>query len=239
MTNFIINTLNRSSITQDPGACTIALRNNYAGNYRIEKAVIPISYYTIDNGNNVFSWYENKTATTHSNTLTSGFYTISSLCTEIGSRMNTDSSTAHYSATYSTTTNKITITNSNADTFKVMNYTYGSGTCSRITGFQQDSSSLSATQTADSVFDLHRNNYISLIIGSGRSYWDDRQVLATTTIPNDKLSGEILIWEPPTLDYYIEIPNSNTLSVGLLHEDGSFISMNGINYVISLKRVSG
>lgn len=88
--------------------------------YRIKNAVIPSSFYTIDSRNNKFYFNETSTSsTTRTATITTGYYTSSTILTALKTALDSAGSANTYTITYSSTTNKITITSS-TENFRVI-----------------------------------------------------------------------------------------------------------------------
>ena len=108
----------------DPSVSRLIFQNRlYAGLFKIEKVILPVAWYNIDAYNQ--SFYIKVGVTTYTATITPSNYTIATLCTALENGLNAATSTLHYSVSYSTVTNKITITNTNGDSFTVENGTSG------------------------------------------------------------------------------------------------------------------
>ena len=232
MPGLIVNTKHRTDVSNDPSACQISLRSNYVNRYYLEKLILPVSWYTIDSNNTYF--YILVGSTTYSATIPVGNYTIDSFVDALETALNTATSTAHYSAAYSTLTNKITITNTNNDTFRVMNTTNSTRNCARQSGFVADSSSAATSQVADAVFDMNRTNYAHLTIGSSTLYTDDRLSSSTVVIPVNASSGDKIVYEPSS-NISVTIGSGNYLSLLLYSEDQTILSLNGCNMILVLR----
>ena len=176
--------------------------------------------------------------TTYTATITPSNYTIATLCTALENGLNAATSTLHYSVSYSTVTNKITITNTNGDSFTVENGTSGNTLhCGLQTGFNNTSSSAATSQTGESCFNLSRTPIACLILGGDRGYTNDANLNCSVTIPVDRESGDVIVYEPPS-DIYLRIAEGNVLDIALQNRYGQVLPMNGVNFVVILRRIS-
>lgn len=241
--NFIIHTKNRTSQSDDPSSCRLALvSQGYTGKYFLEKVVIPYSWYNVDSTNNVFYIYDNNTSTYYTISLaSSGNYTIDTFISALQTAIRSATSNNNYTVSYSSTTYKITI--ACTTTFKVMNASYETNnnaiTLSRISGFVTDSSALATSQTGNACFNMVRDKFVSLYLSVDTSvtydYVDDKRTKGSCLIPVAKLFGEVIHWEP-RLNIDIAIASDSQLYIALFHEDGSVCSTNGVDFCAILKK---
>jgi len=233
MTNIILNSKYRTNTSSDPGNSFIQLRYASAGSYQIEKVILPRTWYDVTSSNSKI--YFTDAGGSHTATLTSGSYTVSNLATEIASKMTTASGSKTFTCTVNNNTMKYTIATQDASSFTMDMGSSPTSSAGNIIGFTTQSASASSI-TGDSVFNMNRNLYVNMIIGTQTNYSDQQSTLASLVIPIDVDFGDFLVYEP-NKSYNISIDNSNSVNILINNSDGTNITMNGVNYAVVLRKI--
>ena len=177
--------------------------NGYYMLLKLKKMYFPVSFYIIDSTNNEL--YINNTLYT----IPVGNYTSTTLTTAL-----TGILPSTYSITFSSTTNKLTFTNSSA------NFTINStSTCLTVLGFVSGVEYTSSAQTLTSVYpvDLSGNNIIYVSISNLRTNNTD----AGTSDSASSIISSVLVNVPyGYLQYY---DSSDTTGLVLLEDHISFL----------------
>jgi hypothetical protein len=181
------DSLNRTIASDDPFQCSVKLQRPLTKIKRIglKSAEIPINFYNIWSPYNIFQ-ITISTGTTLAITPTEGIYTIASFVTELQSKLQTIGNSLTYSVTYSTLTNKLTISNPNVQ----FRFTTGAiTTLNTLLGFTT-SSSYANSVTATYPYILNLDHYITIFIDYIPTNYINQQPL-TFKIPLDALNGVV------------------------------------------------
>lgn len=192
---------------------------------KLAEAIIPNARYVFRTGvNNVIYWHEDDTVGTAdlSATITEGFYTGSTLATEIALRMTNESTASGlgiaYSGTYDTITKKISIAVLIPNQFYIRD---GANNCYTEVPFTV-STTLSPTQTS-ALINISGTLYIDVVSNIGNmnvSTNGTRSVIAR--IPMDVAGGGIIYYQN-TSDEPVQITSDifETIQIELYDDTGS------------------
>jgi len=226
----IFNSNERSNITTDPGNSSFQFTQPIEqGTYRLEQAIIPITYYIINSTNNKFYFYDTSLKTA---TLTVGNYTSADLATHLQTQMNAVGAYT-FSVALSTSTNKLTITGSSA--FEIRMSTNTSNSSRYIVGYNNDSAS-STTQVAPNCVNCIHSNYISVNFRENNYYQSANYSYASLVIPVSVPHGSVLVYSP-VRDYLVDIGSSQTVEVILRDQYNEVLNFNGVNWTMVFTRV--
>ena len=241
--NIILKTRDREDQTADASNCSVLLGQAIEGKYMVSNLVIMNNFYTIDSSNNKLYFYENNTSKIA--TLTTGYYSDTTMPTMIKTVMNAASSLYNsYVITLDVNTKKFTFSASNLFKFEFSKST--GNDCAEIIGayrfkdtdlntgiicpFARDFSSVKAVliQISQST----GSEYITL---SDRF---NKHILGNIYIPMNVNFGEIKyvnsLMDNPT---YINFSSTNRINIKVLDvSNGSIRPMNGAEIIIALKR---
>lgn len=114
--------------------------------------------------NDTFKFNENlNTVNVFTATLTEGFYTGTTLATELQTRMNASGAANTYTVSYNTGTFKLTITTTIPNTFRILGTSSGS-TCLPELGFSSSTTTFTTAKTSDFVVNLVGSRYLDVRI---------------------------------------------------------------------------
>ena len=162
MKSFYLNFDTKNLTSGSPFNCHIKCDQPVQGKLNkiyLRSLEMPISWYNIRSDYNTFTIFKNGTAYTA--TVAEGNYTISTLLTAIATGLSTATGYT-FSLTYSTTTNKVTISNINSVSFTVYSYTSLFDIASML-GFVNGQVSSSASVTATNCFNINFDTYVNLV----------------------------------------------------------------------------
>lgn len=224
-------------------------------NIQLLTATIPKSSYNINSSNNLIH-FEETNGMTLSATVTPGFYTIGDLMTAIGNVMTAASGAGvTYTATYSSTTNKVTIS-SNAvgpTIFNLIFYggtqTYENGTrtiykdrsIGPVIGFKNVDQTGSLTYTSQGIYDLSGEDYLLLHINDFDNLDATESAVqnAFAVIPLDVALGSVKYYN--VLSHFKNIkhfspPKSfRRLHIQFKDHNGNFYDFNGLDHSLLFK----
>jgi len=185
--------------------------------YRIKNVVMPSSFYTIDSRNNKIYFNEDSyLTTTLTATIASGYYTSSTILTAINTALDAVGVSNTYLTTYTTLTNKITITASTED-FRVV-----SGINNAYYELGIDTSDLSVLNTIftpNSQIDLSgvkMVNILSNYLGNLKIANTNFKIL--TSIVLEESSGSISTYENHDSEY-IKVSLNEIQNISLMFYD--------------------
>lgn len=202
--------------------------------------------YTINSNNNKIDFNEN--ATNKTTTLTNGWYDSSSLCTHISSSMTTTSGGfATFTATYNSTTGKITISSTQNFSLLFLTGTNKSYSPYRELGFTDVNginaidTSVSTSSTANNIVNLGipLTLYISINNWNGSNIKDTSNTHCTFAIPIKAGFRELIEYNSSDIKQTVEIPPginiiSNTM-VSLTSINNKSIDLNGSEWSMTLE----
>jgi hypothetical protein len=235
MSQFIyIDSRNRDYLTDPIENCRYTLNDIYCNNDKdlsIENVIIPCSFYSINDNNNVF--IVNATNIT----LAAGNYTNTTFITELDSKLNAGGLGATFTSSISSSTNKLSITASTGN-FTITSNATGN---SKYIGLD-DSTSKSSTGSvfvSDNVLDLSGTAYIDLFTDLP---------LASSNVSNVNSNGLLArIWcNSPNFDKifyssesfdFVKLLTSrlNNITIILKDDRGYVMDLNGLNYSLVLE----
>jgi len=233
MTNIILNSKFRTNSSSDPGNSQIPLRYASSGQYQIEKCILPRTWYDVTSSNNKI--YFTDAAGSHTASLTSGSYTVTNLATEIGTRMTSASGSKTFTCTANNNTMKYTIATGDGSSFTMDMGSSPSSSAGNIIGFTTQTSSMSSL-TGDSVFNMNRNLYVNMLIGTQTNYSDQQSALASLVIPINVDFGDFIVYEP-NKSYVVNIDNNNQVNIAINNSDGTNATLNGVNFAVVLRKL--
>jgi hypothetical protein len=203
------------------------------GRYRLREVYLPVQFYNVNSFNNKIYFFENaidKTAT-----LTSGYYDATTLGTVIKSVMDTASGGYNvYTVTYTASTQKFTITATNA--FK---FTFGTNittSAGALLGFQDTATATS--QTSASVVDLSYTPMVRIQIQQfDHSIVDSNFAQTTFSIPVSVNTQQVMIWTPTSQTEQIGLlgQSSRSLDVRLYDVAMNLLPNNSIDWYFVLE----
>lgn len=227
--NFNIDTKNREDLVNTrPENCVINLAYPIKGRYRLALAQYTNSFFNVCQFNNKVYFIESATPKTA--TLTPGFYTASTLATEIGTQMTTASGTSTITCTFSSATGKFTfVSNTNAIQFDFLNYT--TNPANILLGFGLEQSSSSTTVTSTYVSDISYTKYLNVTINNQNVTYDTKNTTRTFLLPLSGNSLGLTVYEPyntfPQIVDFQERTNKITLVVRA--DNGQQIDLNNVD----------
>ena len=133
------------------------------GNYRVSNLTLPNTIYNITSSNNTIYIYQSSTA--YQTTLPAGMYNASNIADAVATALNAiDGVSGTFSASYSTTTGKLSITNTS--TAFQLDFSASNVGCADVLGFlRQRSPTSDTTQTSNLICNF--NPFQSLFIQIG------------------------------------------------------------------------
>lgn len=149
--------------------------------------------------NNTFLFQENgNTINTFTATITEGYYTGTTLATELQTRMNGSGGANTYTCTYNSNTFKLTILTTIPNTFRILS----SSTCLPEFGFDSTTTTFTTSKTSDFVVNLIGSRYIDIRV--------NHQTGSVVSGPNER--GNIMCrmsWDIPkggVQNYQAQVP---------------------------------
>ena len=234
--HLIVNSEDRVSGTS--ADFRISLRSAYhAGKIRLVAAQMPNHIYTIRSGINDTIYFNDGSARTAS--LTPGFYTIDTLLVECKTQLDASPSSLVFALSKSNTTGKITISAGSAFTLDFSQ----SNTPWRQLGFAATQTSSAPSHTGANVYDLTPPRFLYVrVLEWGTTY--------LTTSEDGHVGTFVLPLDVNSLDRFTYTEGRGFMQevclsgrgiqsfrVQLLHEDGSFVSLEGTewSFVVALE----
>ena len=199
--------------------------NDYNLLFGVKNARIPISYYNINDNNNVLNYQID--VTTYTYTITSKQYTI----TTLGTHLDTNTP---FTLTYDSETYKFNITHA-TDDFTILS----TSTCLKTLGLSnQDHTSIAQSLTSNQVADISYTKNIIIAsttlqtrnlnnTGGSTSY-------VLTRIPLSVDPGSVQPYEDTDMTI-IENRDYNVIDLYVLDDDYNEIDLNGVNYTLTLR----
>lgn len=215
------------------------------GVYKLKQFVIPNTINIVNDTNNKIYFQENGSASILTATLSpNGYYDTTTLASLIGTSMtniSTSSGLAHnYSATYSSVSNKFTISVSGGNSFKFFMSSYTTNSASVLIGVNTDTSAFSGSIVADNVCNLTNNiyslniniqstNILNRIINNVGSYY-------SFSVPINSGFGDVLCYEP-LVDYELTVENATRLVRVSIRDDNENLIPLQNDYYFILERM--
>ena len=193
--------------------------------------IIPNSQYLINDNNKTLTIEASSTDYTF--TLTKGFYTPSTLATELQTQLNTNSFSSTFTVSQSSTTNKFRIQSTISVILKFSQNT-SSG---KILGFGSSNTSSTMDITGTNIYDLSGTRYYKLRIPETNNFIDSNinKINESFIIPNNVNSGEYnYITENTNIINEIENRQNriDKLTIELFDDENNYVDLNGIDYIL-------
>lgn len=195
----------------------------------LQNAVIPYSFYSINENNNVFIIYSN--STTYTITVQPGNYNIQQMISALSSGLG-----GLFTLTYNSITNKITITNVSYE-FTVKK----EGTLNNALGFMETSDSVSTSQTLTGHHCVNLNQIRAINIDIDMPTYN---INVAQPLNQNVLATIPVVVQPFGMIYYSNDNNfrvnmfcckMNMIRIKLLDNQNNLINLNGTNYQMTLQ----
>ena len=147
-------------------SCSIQLQENVEGKFRVKNVIVPNTMYPVRSTNNLV--YFSQSGTDRIATITPGFYTSATFITALDVALNnsTPAPAGTFSTTYSSTTGKITITNST--TAFILQFgtfaTIAANSARKLMGFNSSNTASALSQVSPNVINLTPDLGISCLL---------------------------------------------------------------------------
>jgi len=210
--------------------------HEFSGTYALARAVIPVSFYTVNNSNNSVYFTENSNEVVA--TIANGFYTDTTLAAAVATAMTTASSgTNTYTTTLSQTTEKMVVTASTT-TFE---FTFGTNTlnsANQVMGFSATDTALAASHTSDNIIDLAQSLCFNIVINDLNELCTTGNSSACTfAVPIDQNSQGIVIYTPHRQQQTIHFwQPTKCLQVRLTDDQSRTLDLNGLDWMLILSQ---
>lgn len=237
----ILRSKDRSS--GDSEDITLTLDESVKGTYEVKFMSLVNSLYNVIESENDRVYIYEGGATQVTATLTPGYYTTSTLATEVATRLSSASAGEDYTCTYSSTTGKFTIAAVGVTTFI---FNFGTNTTRRanvLLGFNAADQSVAATsQVSDNVADLATHKMIAVKIeeDANRHVTLPGGTEVSFILPiSDSSFGSLFNYKSNSqIGQYVKFNSQfNVLNISLYADDGDLIDLNGIDYILGLKKI--
>lgn len=207
----------------------------------VKQAVIPYSFYNVDNNNNKLILLIN--GTTYTITILPGNYNVNSLISEIQSQISTFAvNDKNLTLTYISKTNKIAFTHS-LNTFQILDTT----TCSELIGFQ-NGETITATNVSGTIYQAMSINGINLF-GIQQIFICSDNFVLNNISANDPNNASILASvnvssNPNSIIQYENnnsmhlihhVQNLTNVHIKLTSQTNDVLELNGIHFSITLQ----
>jgi hypothetical protein len=200
----------------------------------VSEAIIPHSYYAINDNNNTFECGPTGADTI---TITNGNYTSSEFATHLATQLNVVL-VPTYSVSFSTNTGKFTYSTGDASEFVLVadtkNYKY--------LGFAKNSSNSSASGSlvSTNVINISGTEYVDILsnlqVASENSSNLNRDVLARI-YPNSSAFSSIFFNATTDNAVHFAGQHINRMHIRLVDEHGDALDLNGLDWNFTLKTV--
>ena len=236
---FIISSSDRSASSSSSSDFTVPISIVIPkGTYSLEYVLLPNGVYNVNSTNNkiYFNDGSNKTAT-----ITSGFYTTSSLPTAVKTAMDTASGgTQTYTITINPDTQVMTIASTGNTSLKFGTNTTNSS--ASILGFSNTDTTASGSNVGNYIVNLNRQNFYKVNINSiSNNYHSGTQnVNSTFVIPITSNPQEVISYAPEeSFSQHITFENNvKELRVVVTDESSNTINLNGVEWFFIIKMKS-
>lgn len=211
----------------------IPIRGEYR-ELRLINAQIPVGWFNIRSPYNVF--YFKQDSTSRTSTITEGIYNIDELLTQLKTQVDAVLSSVTLTATYSSTTNKITLAISTG-TITIDNINATNSVFNKvILGFTTDQQSGSSI-IAPSCFNINHDLYIYLSLGNINTNFHS-SIPSHFKIPISVNNGNIEFYNPLVNFQTIKldnITNITNLDIKVFDRYGNIINNNGLHWSFTLQ----
>lgn len=227
----------QTKMNGDTGDCIFQIPNlelpdGYYVYISLQQAVIPYSFYSINSTNNYFH-VEDSLANSYAFTVEEGNYNITQMINALLAEMG-----GGWSITYSSITNKITISNSLGATFSVM----GDGTLNHALGFMEDTNTASVGTTLTSTHGINLNQIRAINVELANM---PCSTINTAQPLNQNIISTLPVTSAPYGMIFYSNQNGfrvnmycntmNKIHIRLLDNLGKLIQMNNVNWQMTLQ----
>ena len=232
--HILLRSLDRVNGTSDNFTLNLN-RNEMIGHYYIKAIMIPNSIYGIRSTNNTI--YFSQSSTQYTATMNQGAYSTSSITTEVARAMNAAGATGTFSATWSSTTGLINITNSTT-AFSLQFGSYTNNSAAYPLGFTSSNTTSATSQTATNVLQITPVSVTILISGSGNLYNHANQTRLGVYVPMNVSFGSVNYFFPNQEFKQILAfdTTQNSLNIQVFDSANNALSLNGADFEILLER---
>lgn len=207
------------------------------GSYRVKHVHIPNSCYSVQTGiNDKIYFYENSTDKVA--TLTQGFYTSSTISAAVKTAMDTASGGHNtYTVTASSTTDKLTISASNAFYFTFETNT--SASARKVLGFDAENTASGTSITSTNVVDLSLTHmfYIAIKECDNNLRASNAPLKSSIYVPLTVATNSFESLNYTDLYQVISFSPTSELSIAIYNDSNQKISINGIDWSIVLEQM--
>lgn len=206
------------------------------GDYELVSVSMPNSFYVVNDTNNKIYFTDDSTARTA--TLTNGYYSTSTLPTEIKSAMETaNSSFQTYTVSYSSSTSKFTVSAAGNFTFDFASNT--SNSARKLLGMNATDDSAATSHTSDNIVDLSGPRIVCIQLNMAgdtlRNSQDD--LYCDLYVPMDVDFGEFKYYKPNNEEKQIVRFNlTSNITVRLVDENNNELDLNGLDWEMILRK---
>lgn len=207
----------------------------------IEFLRLPNTVYTVTSGVNDQLVYTDQASAQHTVTITEGYYTTTTLCTEIAAQMQAVATgTNTYSVSHSTLTGLITI--SAASNFQ-LNLDNASNTFYEVIGFSPTNRTGAASYSSDRIVDLFPHSLCNIMTDLPLRYNTTFDNLTLTgvvaTFPFNVASFEYLaqhVTNRPPVQHVLEpVRLNNRIRVRLVDDEGTQLDFQGVEWIVGIR----
>lgn len=218
----------------------INLDENVNGTYEVVSVSILNSLYNVVANQNDKVYITHSVDGAQTLTLTAGYYTGSTLATELKTQLDSISAVV-YTVTYSSTTGKFTITAGSGN----INFTFAtntSNTARYILGFDEEDGTPATSLVSDNVANLRLTDIIAVKISqdNNTNVTLPGGVEASFVVPIQNESfGDII--NPTQNSYFSQLlrftSQISSLDIELLNSTGASLSINGVEWSFVIKKL--
>lgn len=232
-------TYNNNVETDNSSNFSISVYPPISGTYRVGNITISNTLYNVTSSNNTIYIYQGSTA--YSCTLPNGIYNASNLPTAVATALNAIAGiSGTFSASYSTTTYKLTITNST--TAFQMNFSATNIGAADLLGFLRQQSTSSATsQVSDNVCNFNPYQSLFINIDQCRSIYKNPlsslQILGCIHVPLVTSSGSIQQIKFSDFPIMLSFDNISQFNIQVRDSSGATVSL-GSEWELQMIKVS-
>ena len=233
ITNIVLDSSYRNSIFSSNNKWVYSPSKSYLNvkDFKLTGCIIPNTQYLIhDNNNSLTITY---LATDYIFTLTKGFYTPSTLATELQTQLNTNGFGATFTISQSSTTHKFRFQCTGSIIYKFAS----NSSLAKILGFTVSNTTSSTDITGANIYDLSGSKYYNLRINEINNALDTNitQINQSFVIPNNVNFGEYNYLTDNT-NIINDIRNMQNridkLTIELFDDENNLVNLNGANYIL-------
>lgn len=214
----------------NPGEFILPLLSPLSGTYSLKQIVIPLSYFNVNETNNLIYFYENGSLKIA--TLTPGYYDDNTLLVQLASSLTSASGGfSTYTVSRSVLPMRITIASTN--NFQLL-FSNTINSAAEVIGFSPLDTLTATSQVAQNISNLSTLRSFSISVNGENGFNDSVGSACTFVAPILGVSGAISIYEPP-LHYQQRITFSSpttTLRIKVANDNGVAVNLSADWYMI-------